>query len=147
MSRSSIAPGAIASVLFSLACHVAVRQPAGATFERDLSAPMGHQTRTGRVGEDELNALPNQSLAQALMRVRPDFLRPNAVRGALLGAVARPSIYIDNAYAGTMEELQLVPTSVVTEVLFLAPSAAHDRFGASCACDAGVLVVTTRRGR
>ena len=147
MSRSSTAVGAFASLVLGLACHTAVRQPAGAIFDRDLSAPIGHHSTIGRVGEDELQALPDQSLTQALMRVRPDFLRPNPVRGSRPGAVARPSIYIDNAYVGAVEELQLVPVSVVTEVLLLGPSAAHDRFGASCACDAGVLVVTTRRGR
>ena len=129
------------------ACHVAGPTPIGAAFDRTPSRTLRHQSEARRLGEDELSNLADHSLAQALMQLRPDFLRPNPVRGASKGAAFLPSVYIDNSYVGAVDVLQLIPAGSVTEVVLLRPSAAHDRFGAYCDCDAGVLMVTTRHTR
>lgn len=147
MSRSFMTLGVLPLILFLPACHVAGPTPAGAAFDRSLSRTLRHETGTRRVGEDELRNVADQSLAQALMELRPDFLRPNAMGRVPVGPAARPSVYIDNSYVGAVDALQLVPAASVTEVVLLPPSAAHDRFGAYCACDAGVLMVTTRHTR
>jgi hypothetical protein len=135
MSRSFMPFGVLPLMLLLPACYVAGPTPTGTAFDRSLSRTVRHETGIRRVGEDEL------------MQLRPDFLRPNPTGRVPVGAVARPSVYIDNSYVGAVDALQLVPAASVTEVVLLPPSAAHDRFGAYCACDAGVLMVTTRHTR
>ena len=147
MSRSFMPLGILPLMLLLPACYLAGPTPTGAAFDRGLSRTVRQETGTRRVGEDELRNLADQSLAQALMQLRPDFLRPNPTGRVPVGAVARPSVYIDNSYVGAVDALQLVPAASVTEVVLLRPSAAHDRFGAYCTCDAGVLMVTTRHTR
>lgn len=147
MPRSLIPLGALSLMLFLPACHVAGPTPTGAAFDRSLPGTVRQDARARRVGEDELRSLADQSLAQALMQLRPDFLRPNPAGHLPGGAVARPSVYMDNTYVGAVDALQLVPVAWVTEVVLLRPSAAHDRFGSYCPCDAGVLMVTMRHTR
>ena len=147
MSRSFMPLGVLPLILLLPACHVAGPTPTGAAFDRSLSRTLRREAGTRRVGEDELRNLADQSLAQALMQLRPDFLRPNPTGRVSAGAVARPSVYIDNVYVGAVDALQVVPVASVMEVALLRPSAAHDRFGAYCVCDAGVLMVTTRHTR
>lgn len=110
------------------------------------SAPI-RAAQGNRVSAVELKPLEYLSLEQALLRLRPNFLRVNSSAGARPGSADRPTVYIDNSYVGAPDALQLVPVAAVEEVLYLAPSAAHDRFGAYCPCSAGVIAVITRRSK
>jgi hypothetical protein len=135
----------LSTVVFAVACQSAGGGPTPSLLRRDESAAMIRGTAGNRVGADELKPLEDQSLEEALIRLRPNFLRVDPARAALPGSATVPSVYIDNSYAGSPDALRLVPVMAVLEVLYLPPSAAHDRFGAYCPCSAGVIVVVTRR--
>jgi hypothetical protein len=92
----------------------------------------------------DLMAIQETSLEAALQRLRPEWLRLNP-SARQVGQPARASVYVDNVYAGDLDVLRLVPVSTVIDVRFLAPSAARDQFGAMCRCEAGVILVATRR--
>jgi hypothetical protein len=78
------------------------------------------------------------------MRLRPEILRARRVAA---GAAARPSVYVDGTYLGGTDILSLVPLAAVREVAYLTPALAHDRYGSSCPCDAGAIVIATHDPR
>lgn len=148
MSRHSVRlVGTLSTVVFAVACQSAGGGPRPSLLSRDESAAPIRGTTSNRVGADELKALEDQSLEQALIRLRPNFLRVDPAGAVRPGSATVPSVYIDNSYVGTTDALRLVPVIAVVEVLYLPPSAAHDRFGAYCQCSAGVIAVVTRRPR
>jgi hypothetical protein len=148
MSRHSIRLiGTLSTVVLAAACQSAGGSSRASLLRWDESAASIRGTTSNRVGADELKALDDQSLEEALMRLRPNFLR--AVPGGAVrpGSATLPSVYIDNSYVGAPDALRLVPVIAVMEVLYLPPAEAHDRFGAYCPCAAGVIVVVTRRSK
>ena len=148
MSRHSVRlVGTLSTVVMVVACQSVGGGPRPSFVSRDESAVPIRGTTSNRVGADELRALEDQSLEEALIRLRPNFLRADPGAAVRPGGPGVPSIYIDNSYVGTTDALRLVPVMAVVEVLYLPPSAAHDRFGAYCQCSAGVIVVVTRRPR
>jgi hypothetical protein len=118
-----------------------------APVNEDVSVEARRVPRSNRVAAAELEGQADQTLEQALLRVRPEFFRLNPAGTPRAGGRQRPSIYIDNAYAGDIDMLRFVPVAAVDNVLYLPPSAAHDRFGAYCPCEVGVVLVMTRRER
>ena len=98
----------------------------------------------GRVRADEMGAAGVVSLQTALNRVRPEFLRRNVIPGTQ-GDLALPSIYMNGRYAGALDVLDLVQVIEVAEVRYFRPATAQMIYGAACACNGGVIDVTTRR--
>jgi hypothetical protein len=105
--------------------------------------PAHSGSSANRVARSELAPLQETSLEAALRQLRPEWLRvnPSSRQGI---EPTRASVYINDVYAGELEELRLVPVPAVIDVTYLAPSAARDRFGSGCACAAGAVVVVTR---
>jgi len=98
----------------------------------------------GRVRAEELGAAGVVSLQTALNRVRPEFLRRNVIPGTQ-GDLALPSIYMNGRYVGALDVLDLVQVIEVAEVRYFRPATAQMIYGAACACNGGVIDVTTRR--
>jgi hypothetical protein len=107
------------------------------------TGPTYNGSSANRVVRAELAPLRETSLDAALRRLRPEWLRvsPSNRQGT---EPARASVYIDNAYAGELETLLLIPASAVIDVSYLGPSAALDRFGSGCRCPGGVILVLIR---
>lgn len=110
--------------------------------------PNGAGRRSDVVTAVELGSVPAVSTIESLRQLRPEFFRP--VRSALdqLGATAiNPVVYVDDVYNGALENLETVPKRVVREVRFLRPMQAVERWGPSCPCAAGVILVVTNKER
>jgi len=103
MTRQSLRLGILSTLLFAVAC----RPVGGGGSTTSLLRQDGSGTTIGaksnRVGSDELRTLEDQSLEQALLRIRPAFLRLNPSGRARPGSSDRPGIYIDNSYVGAPE--------------------------------------------
>jgi hypothetical protein len=110
-----------------------------------LNASSGHSSAK-HLGRADLLSVHGESAADAVRQLRPDWLRPNRAPGRAAELV-RPSVYIDGAYAGSPDELRLVPLATALDLQFLPPSAAWDQFGAACRCEGGVILVVTRADR
>ena len=147
MPRQSLRPLGLSGLIIATACQASTTVARLAPFSEDASVEVRRVSRGNRVAAAELEGQADQTLEQALLHVRPEFFRPNPAGNPRADGRQRPSIYIDNGYAGGIDMLRSVPVAAVDHVLYLPPSAAHDRFGAYCPCDAGVVLVMTRRDR
>jgi hypothetical protein len=132
------------------ACATVPGHDTGQLVERLTAGPDPHSTsrRADVVTASELESFPAASTIESLRRLRPEFFRP--VRSALdqhNTAGANPVVYVDDAYNGGLESLETVPKAAVREVRFLRPMQAVERWGPSCPCGAGVVLVVTKRER
>lgn len=125
-------------------CSSGMQHSSGvAPIELASTGPTYNGSSANRVVRAELAPLRETALDAALRRLRPEWLRenPSNRQGT---EPARASVYIDNAYAGELETLSLIPASAVIDVSYLGPSAALDRFGSGCRCPGGVILVMIR---
>ncbi len=132
------------------ACATYRGSGAGELQERLASFPDpdGVGRRSDVVTAAELGSVPAVSTIESLRQVRPEFFRP--VRSALDPhgtAAISPVVYVDDVYNGALENLETVPKRVVREVRFLRPMQAVERWGTSCPCAAGVILVVTNKER
>lgn len=123
-----------------------IRSSNVAPIDMASTGPSYNGSSANRVLRAELAPLRETSLDAALRRLRPEWLRenPSNRQGT---KPARASVYIDNAYAGELETLSLIPASAVIDVSYLGPSSALDRFGSGCRCPGGVILVLIRNAR
>jgi hypothetical protein len=94
----------------------------------------------------ELQSAAAGSTLDAVRKLRPEFLRSSA-RAVTLGEPSRPSLYVNWTYYGDLSLLSAIPIAEIRNIAFLHPSEGRLRFGAACACAAGVLVVKTESQR
>lgn len=106
-------------------------------------AALGRSSARHVVAAD-IVSIHGTSVADAVLQLRPDWLRPNS-SPSHSAELIRPAVYVDETYAGGPEELRFVPLTRVVELNFLASSAARDQIGPSCRCAGGVILVRTRR--
>lgn len=144
--RHRTALPSIAAVVAALAgCgRTIVRSSELSPFDVIAVGPAHGGSSATRVVRSDLMAIQETSLDAALGRLRPEWLRVNP-SSRQVAQPAHASVYIDNVYMGDLDALRLVPVSAVIDVRFLAPSAARDQFGSACRCEAGVILVVTRR--
>jgi hypothetical protein len=83
------------------------------------------------------------SALEAIRRLRPEFLRASS--RAPGHAVIQAVVYLDGAPSGDISMLNTIPLSAIREVRFLHASEALFRFGTSCACEGGVILVFTHQ--
>jgi len=125
------------------ACGPAVAASRQTSYEQRRLVPVGRQAPSDRVSRDELGALSGVNIEDGLRRLRPEWMRPApATRQAAEPAVA--SVYVNDAYAGGIEALRLIPIDAVTNARYLTPTAARSWFGMFCPCAGGVILVSTR---
>lgn len=116
---------------------------ASTSYEERALLPVGRQAASDRVTPQELAALSDVNLEEALRRARPEWMRPSPTnRQAAEPGVA--SVYVNDAYVGGLDALRLIPVDAVTDARYLTPSAARSWFGMFCRCSGGVIRISTR---
>jgi hypothetical protein len=85
-----------------------------------------------------------RSLADAVERLRPNWLRANPSTRINSEAV-KPVLYVNDVADGEIGGLGTIPSESVIDVRLLSRSEAWARFGASCRCSGGAILVRTRR--
>jgi hypothetical protein len=109
-----------------------------------LGAPMRHEQPSiagaATLTRADLASTNEWSTMDAVRRLRPDFLRGSA-RGPLTGP-PQVAVYLNGAYDGDVSVLNSIPLAVIAEIAFLHPVAARQRFGSTCPCANGAIVVT-----
>lgn len=101
-------------------------------------------SRSDRITASELEGLAGTA-ADAVRRLRPEFLRGPEVTTDLSGAPGSPSVYVNGRYSGDASVLRLIPLRIVTEIRHLDPVAAKSILGSYCDCNGGVILVRTER--
>ena len=96
------------------------------------------------IGRAELTNTGHETLADVVLRLRPDWLRWNPTSRGITGESARASVYTDGIYSGETDVLRTIPPEVVVDARYLPPVEAHNRFGSGCRCAGGVILVRTR---
>lgn len=128
-------------VLVSSACFT--RNPHADGLSSSTIFFRAHSRSAGdRLDDGDFSSVDRMSLDDALRHLRPDWFRL-PVAASLTAEPALVSVYINLVYAGSVNSLRLVPVSAVRGVRYLRPSAARDRFGPSCPCAGGVILVST----
>jgi hypothetical protein len=109
-------------------------------------AALGTRRKADVVSGYELRAVGAQSAADALRRLRPEFLRPTSAAMNTASVADRlPVVYVDGQYIGRLESLEFVPLDAIEEIRFLRPMQGLERWGPGCHCAAGVVHVLTRK--
>ena len=130
--------------LVSSGCAPAVAASERSTYEQRALAPVGRQSPSDRVVQQELGAVTGANLEEALRQIRPEWMRPTPTsRQAAEPGLA--SVYLNDAYAGGLDALRLIPIDAVTDARYLTPSPARSWFGMFCRCAGGVILVSTRK--
>ena len=80
---------------------------------------------------------------EAVMRFRPEFLRPRGGLAATDPSGTAPMVYVDGVRQGGPEMLRTIPVAAIAEIRYLSATAASDRFGPLY--PGGVIAVRTRR--
>ena len=139
----------ICSVAGSTACatHVAGRQLVSPAEAQDASGQLRAGSRSETLTADELMKADVQTTAEAVRRLRPEFLRTTQVVGVDGPSRAYPTVYLNGTYAGRVEALELIALGAVEEIRFFRPAQAKEQWGSYCQCAGGVISVRTRPTR
>ena len=134
------------SVGLALALTTTCVRPDPAT---DVAPQNLREARTTGRGSDRLlpsdfQLVPIRTVADAILRLRPEFLAPIASK-TVAGSASLPSVYLDGVHAGGLDALASIPLDAVLEIRRLTSVAAKHQFGSYCPCEGGVILVRTRR--
>jgi len=134
-----IASGSIASLaLAGCARFASVDSAPRGIVVVDVPAPQAALVR-----RNEIAPYAGQALGDALLRLRPEWLRADpSARGA--AGSARALIYIDDVPVDDASALRTTASDAVVEARLLSPVEARTRYGPTCRCPAGVILVRTR---
>ena len=99
------------------------------------------------IGRADLTNTGQETLADVVLHLRPDWLRWNPTSRGTTGEPARASVYTNGTYSGETEVLRTIPPEVVVDARYLPPVEARNRFGSACHCAGGVILVRTRSDR
>ena len=111
-----------------------------------LSPALSEGPRALYIGRAEFTNTGHETLADVVLRLRPDWLRWNPTSRDMTRESARASVYTDGIYSGETDVLRTIPPEVVVDARYLPPVEAHNRFGSACHCAGGVILVRTRNG-
>jgi hypothetical protein len=78
-----------------------------------------------------------------LAQLRPDWLRVNPSARSSRES-ERAALYVNDIASGGITGLQTIASDVVIEVRLLSTAEAWARYGPSCRCPAGAILVRTR---
>jgi hypothetical protein len=109
-------------------------------------------SREARRAGDVLTAAQIASVAglrssdtyDAVRHLRPQFLARPLVRAAHRPSAEQPMVFVNGILAGGIEVLRRIPVSVVSDVAYVRPADAANRYGPAHA--AGVILVRTAAG-
>ena len=125
-----------------LGCSSATRARGSAGSLDAAATPGLAYSRSILTGAD-LTATNAETAVEAIVRLRPEFLLGHA-RPPALGR-AQIALYVNDTYEGDISLLNTIPLSEIREVTLLQPTEALSRFGVTCRCAGGVILVNTRR--
>jgi hypothetical protein len=80
---------------------------------------------------------------EAIEQLRPEFFLGH-VRTPALGR-EEITVYLNDTFEGDISLLNTIPLREIREVTLLRPTEALFRFGVTCRCPGGVILVNTRR--
>ena len=138
MPRSS--PGRVALItllLLSAACRTGT-QP----FSR-YHEPRRVSRKSDVLELREISAAQVSNAHEAVLRLRPEFLRQRARPSSDQPTGAFPTVYVNGVREGGPEMLRTIPARVVMEIRYLGPTAASSQFGPFH--PDGVIAVRTKR--
>ena len=99
-----------------------------------------HEPSRYSLESTELGASRSTNADEAIRRARPEWLRANPTLRH--GEQAeRAVVYIGDAFLGDLDVLRMVQTAEISSIRFLTPMEARGRFGPSCGCGAGAIVM------
>ena len=131
---------AVVAVLCLPACRTAQStQP----VSLDASAPLTSGRASDALACGEIRSARVDDAYEAVMRFRPEFLRPSGAPAAADPGGAAPVVYVDDVRQGGPEMLRTIPVTAIVEIRYLGATTAADRFGPLYA--GGVIAVRTRR--
>ena len=111
------------------------------------SPALSEGSRALYIGGAELTNTGQETLADVVLRLRPEWLRWNPTSRGMTSESARASVYTDGIYSGETDVLRTIPPEVVIDARYLPPVEARNRFGSACHCAGGVILVRTRTDR
>jgi hypothetical protein len=137
-ARSAI----VITVVTVIGCSSAT-QAHRAAGSLDAAATPGLSYSRSSLTQTDLAATNAETIVEAIARLRPEFLLGHA-RPPALGR-AQIALYVDDHYEGDISLLNTIPLSEVREVNLLKPTEGLFKFGLTCRCDGGAILVSTRR--
>jgi hypothetical protein len=114
----------------------------GAAGTLDAAVTPGPSYSRSTLTRMDLAATNAETTIEAIERLRPEFLLGHA-RPPALGR-AQIALYVNDTYEGDISLLNTIPLSEIREVSLLQPTEALFRFGITCRCPGGVILVNTR---
>jgi hypothetical protein len=102
----------------------------------------GIRARSNYITAAELQSVEAFTTLDAVRKLHPEFLRASA-RANAAAEPTGPSVYVNRNYVGDVTWLSTIPIAEIRNIAFLHPTEARMRFGSSCQCGGGVVVVQT----
>ena len=126
------------------AACAAYTRPAARESDVLETAIMSYRPATARtLARRDIAPYEARPLIEALADLRPDWLRLNP-SGRANAEGNRAVLYVNDIASGDLGKLQLIASDEAIEVRLLSASEAWGRFGPSCRCPAGAILVRTR---
>lgn len=119
------------------------REPATWALESSPEKVRSSRAPTTMLERREIASFDDRSLADAVEQLRPDWLRPGPTT-RIDGESPSAALYVNDVPSGDVSGLRAIPTATTIDVRLLSASEAWARFGPSCRCPAGALLVRTR---
>lgn len=107
------------------------------------TSPLSSGRGSDALGSGEIGSARVDNAYEAVMRLRPEFLRPRGAAAATDADGGAPVVYVDDVKQGGPEMLRTIPVAAIAEIRYLSAMAASDRFGPLH--PGGVIAVRTRR--
>lgn len=127
-------------VVLLAGCRTA--QPAGSAALR-TTTPLTTARSSDALDCAEIRSARVDNAYEAVMRFRPEFLRPRGAVSVADPSGGAPMVYVDNVRQGGPDMLRTIPTGAIVDIRYLSATTASDRFGPLY--PGGVIVVRTRR--
>jgi len=120
---------ALSAVILSLGCSK--KSPDTTTTPAQAGTPTASARRNANViSGEELSKSGAQDVYRAIQMLRPGWFRSRARTSLGQGSSAEGlSVYFENTRYGPVESLQQLPVNGISEVRFLDPSEATNRYG------------------
>jgi hypothetical protein len=114
-------------------------------FEAQPTLTRTLHTQSSRffLSQADISIAATESVDDLVRQLRPDWLRagPTQRQG---GDSQHAAIFVDQTFLGGLETLKLVQSAEAESVEYLTPMAARGRFGPTCACPGGAIVISRR---
>jgi hypothetical protein len=131
----------LAALLVATGAVACATHGASASSADSYAAPAAPIPSRDRIGAAELAQVADGTVYDAVVRLRPSFLRSRGVHRSS-GDVA---VYVDGLYYGGVELLQGIPASNVREVRYLSAVDATVRYGATHGGAGAIMLYTATR--